>query len=135
MAPNSGLAGDRPGCTHRYEEVGVQFKLIPLTNDDFVVPPGNAPNTRSRLAHRCLGTDQIIGFAADPVHAPTTYGLLDELRADQRLTPCDVPSPSSAFSPRRCVLWICGPSGGRASPTVGMRAGSTPIRPWSVTVA
>jgi hypothetical protein len=122
MAPNSGLAGDRPGCTHRYEEVGVQFKLIPLTNDDFVVPPGNAPNTRSRLAHRCLGTDQIIGFAADPVHAPTTYGLLDELRADQRLTPCDVPLAVFRFQPptvRFVDMWAvrrpCFPNGGDES--------------------
>ncbi|MBM0740403.1 right-handed parallel beta-helix repeat-containing protein [Phormidium sp. CLA17] len=99
MAPNSSLNGDRPGCTNRYEEVGVQFKLVPLTNEDFVSTSPTALIDRSRLAHRCFGTNQLTPFAADPVHAPVQYGLLNSLRADKRLTDCDVPLALFQFQP------------------------------------
>ncbi|PZV06766.1 MAG: hypothetical protein DCF32_09075 [Leptolyngbya sp.] len=91
MAPNSGLNGDQPGCTNRYEEIGVQFKLVPLTNVEFVTSPAPGLNNRSRLAHLCFGTNQRIGFARDPVHAPVQYGLVARLRESGRLTDCDVP--------------------------------------------
>lgn len=91
LAPHSGLNGS-PGCTTRYEEVGVQFKLIPLTNADFVSPlPAGAPDNRSRLAHACFGTDLLLQVASDPAAMPSQYGLVDSLRADGRLTDCDVP--------------------------------------------
>lgn len=47
---------------------------------------------RNRIAHRCLGTDTLARFIADPLAgAPgADYGLLAELR-DSALTDCDVP--------------------------------------------
>lgn len=94
MAPNSGLTGDRPGCTNRYEEVGVQFKLVPLTNDDFISPIApTAKDSRSRLAHVCLGTNQLAELVTQPAKGLVEYGLVDILRTDKdkRLTDCDVP--------------------------------------------
>jgi hypothetical protein len=92
MAPNSSLGGDKPGCTHRYAEVGVQFALIALTNDDFVssIAP-TAPNSRSRLAHVCLGTDQWLANLTQPLTQPAQYGLVDALRVNGKLSDCDVP--------------------------------------------
>lgn len=91
LAPHSGLNG-KEGCTNRYEEMGVQFKLIPLSNADFVTPlPPTAPDSRNRLAHACFGTYALAGAAAAPPAPGTTLGLLDQLRADERLTDCDVP--------------------------------------------
>ncbi|MEM6253940.1 MAG: hypothetical protein AAF821_13555 [Cyanobacteria bacterium P01_D01_bin.156] len=91
MAPNSGLDGDSPGCTNRYEEMGVQFKLISLINDDFVSPIPTTALDRSRLAHECFGTNQLRVIAAEPQQQPTTYGLVDRLYENSRLTDCDVP--------------------------------------------
>ena len=92
MAPNSSLGGDKPGCTHRYAEVGVQFALIALTNDDFVTPIApTAPNSRSRLAHVCLGTDQWLANLTQPLTQPAQYGLADALRVNGKLSDCDVP--------------------------------------------
>ncbi|MDJ0702462.1 MAG: hypothetical protein QNJ46_04200 [Leptolyngbyaceae cyanobacterium MO_188.B28] len=93
MAPNSGLEGDRLGCTNRYEEVGVRFKLIPLTNDDFVSQiPHNALNRRSRLAHACFGSNALRKIYSQPLEQSLTYGLVDDLyQQDGRLTLCDVP--------------------------------------------
>lgn len=92
MAPNSGLNGDRPGCTNRYEEVGVQFKLVPLTNDDFISPISpTEPDSRSRLAHVCFGTNLLQTTVAQPRQQPGDYGLVAALHQDGRLTDCDVP--------------------------------------------
>ncbi len=92
MAPNSGLEGDRSGCTHRYEEIGVQFKLVPLRNDDFVsLPATTALDNRSRLAHACFGTNRLRAIAAQPDQQEAAYGLVDNLYQQERLTPCDVP--------------------------------------------
>ncbi len=103
MAPNSGLNGDRPNCTNRYEEMGVQFKLVPLTPDDFVssLTP-TAKNSRSHLVHRCLGTYEL---GATPTQtlgaswATQEYGLVDDLYTDGRLTECDVPLAVFQFQP------------------------------------
>jgi hypothetical protein len=52
---------------------------------------------RSVVAHLCFGTDQLAGFAAGPLAAAsgvspfTSYGALDNLRAQGYLTDCAVP--------------------------------------------
>lgn len=96
MAPHSGLNGDPPSCTHQYEEVGVQFKLVPLTTTDFVSPvTPTDPRSRSRLAHNCFDTYALLspptGLSLAGSWRQLEYGLVDELYADQRLTDCDVP--------------------------------------------
>jgi hypothetical protein len=88
----------RTSCTNRYEEVGVQFKLVPLSAQapykDFVSPTADqAVNHRSVLAHDCFGTDFLISKSINPPTVPAQYGLVDRLRADKfnPLTDCDVP--------------------------------------------
>lgn len=91
LASHSGLNGGATSCINRYEEIGVQFKLIPLTNADLIAPIGaTSPLRRSQLAHACFGTAELAAVQADPLRAPAQYGLLDRLR-DGRLTDCDVP--------------------------------------------
>lgn len=98
MAFNSGLTGDRPNCTNRYEEVGIQFKLVPLINDDFITPVApSAPDSRSRLAHVCFGTNKLAQVMTEPNQGLTAYGLVDDLRQDNRLTNCDVPLAAFRF--------------------------------------
>lgn len=103
MAPNSGLNGDPANCTHRYEEIGVQFKLVPLTPDDFVssLTP-TAKNSRSYLAHVCFGTYKL-GVPPSSTLAASwakqEYSLVEELYADGRLTDCDVPLAVFQFQP------------------------------------
>ncbi|TVQ17824.1 MAG: right-handed parallel beta-helix repeat-containing protein [Leptolyngbya sp. DLM2.Bin15] len=91
MAPNAGLSGDRPGCTNRYEEMGVQFKLVSITIQEFVPSSSSGLNNRSRLAHLCFGTQQRSAHAQDPMHSVPDYGLVYTLRQAKRLTDCDVP--------------------------------------------
>jgi hypothetical protein len=91
LAAHSGLNGGAPACINRYEEIGVQFKLIPLTNADLIAPIGATSTLRrSQLAHSCFGTNELAAVYTDPLNTPAQYGLIDRLR-DSRLTDCDVP--------------------------------------------
>jgi hypothetical protein len=93
-ALHSGLGTSNNRCTSRYEEVGVQFKLVPLTEHDFVSSiPATALDNRSRLAHVCFGTNQLRAIASQPnSEEQLSYGLVDALYNDPlRLTECDVP--------------------------------------------
>lgn len=92
LAPSSDVRGSNAPCTSRYEEVGIQFKLIPI------IPPeldqalsSEDSKVRSKLAHICLGTAQLLSDATDPVNAQSRYGLEDKLRINGKLTDCDVP--------------------------------------------
>jgi hypothetical protein len=79
-------------CTHRYEEMGVQFKLVPL--QQFVSQLSvNASNRRSALAHLCLGTKEWINQLKNPTPSTVQYGLVESIRqqTDPLLTACDVP--------------------------------------------
>jgi hypothetical protein len=122
-APMSGLSEPRAGagCGSRWAVEGVQLRLEPfdplaasgvsdatrdLLADELLGATGEAVRSRLRnvLAHLCLGTEQLAGFAADPFAralvpggggatrpALAAYGALDDLVAAGRLTACDVP--------------------------------------------
>lgn len=75
--------------------------LGPLLADERLVvqqhaPPGDsASRYRNRVAHRCLGTDAMLRFIADPMGgnagSQTDYGLLATLRSSGTLLDCEVP--------------------------------------------
>jgi len=121
-APMSGLGEGKAGagCGSRWVIEGVQLRLEPLDplaasrvsdatrdllQDELLGASDTAALSKLRnvLAHLCLGTEQLPGFAADPFArsvAPggtTTrpalagYGALDDLAVAGRLTDCDVP--------------------------------------------
>lgn len=121
-APMSGLTETKAGagCGSRWVIEGVQLRLEPLDplaasgvsdatrdllQDELLGASGDAELSRLRnvLAHLCLGTERLPGFAADPFArsvapggattrpALAAYGALDDLAAAGRLTDCDVP--------------------------------------------
>ncbi len=121
-APMSGLSEPKAGagCGSRWAIEGVQLRLEPLDplaasgvsdatrellQDELLGATAEPDLSRLRnvLAHLCLGTEQLPGFAVDPfarVVAPgggttrpalTAYGALDDLLGRGRLSDCDVP--------------------------------------------
>ena len=95
LAPHSGLDSSQNSCTSRYEEVGVQFRLIPIVNKALL--EAKSAMGRSVLAHLCFGTKTLLDKLADPLGLPTEYGLEDGLRLEGKageaggLSDCDVP--------------------------------------------
>jgi hypothetical protein len=112
----SGLATDITGvsaCGSRYKVEGVRFGLVPL---DLSAMPNVSQETRSLvssllgrsdlaslsklrnlLAHLCFGTEEQADMLSNPfqVFSNTssilTYGVLNILRSQGKLTDCDVP--------------------------------------------
>jgi hypothetical protein len=130
LAPASGFRGRAPasglsdptagaGCGSRWAVEGVRFRLLPLDplkvsglsegtkqllEDELLGATGEAPLARLRnvVAHLCLGTEALGGFASDPFArealpsggmeaALADYGALDDLLDAGTLTECDVP--------------------------------------------
>ena len=90
LAEVSGLNNSQASCNTKYNTQGVQFRLIPvpLTEDEL----DDTNRLRNLVAYKCFGTADQTSFLADPWKTQlTSYGLLDQLRATQTLTNCDVP--------------------------------------------
>ncbi len=110
------------GCGSRYVVEGVAFRLVPMNLGDLAgiqQPSLDDVNTlvsrtntlspsatdqadlsmlRNRLAHLCLGTEQVIAAPADPFALDSSgqsilasYGVMDALAASGALTPDDAP--------------------------------------------
>jgi hypothetical protein len=105
------------GCGSRYAVEGIRFRRVQLdiaklarlsqaTRDAITSPntglmaqtdAASLSKLRNWVAHICLGTEEVVGFATDPFgrinnQSPLlTYGALDALIASRDLTPSDVP--------------------------------------------
>jgi hypothetical protein len=123
-APMSGQPASSAitGCGSRFEVEGVRFRLVQInlgdlpgiqqatldaigtlishTNTLTPLPSDQADLSmlRNRLAHLCLGTEQLVGLRADPFAADpsgrslfASYGVMDALGGSGVLTPDDVP--------------------------------------------
>lgn len=133
-APHSGLNGpsadsnDDTSCISGCDEIGVQFKVIPLDAEDMSDGPSGTEQTgRSRLAHACFGTPGRVAQAANPFGPSPVKGLLDRLREDKRLTDCDVPLAAFHFQNNRVLfvdVWAV-----RRPCLAGLRPGVFPTRP------
>lgn len=92
-APVSGLGNGASDCNTRFRIEGVQFRLISLTQQ-LGVELQEPDRLRNRVAHRCFGTGdaRVAAMIANPFGPkPERYGLLDDLRANNSLTRCEVP--------------------------------------------
>jgi len=115
-APKSGLGSEGKiiGCGDRYAVDGVRFRLEPLPPEiisgasdaqraelvALLNATGDAASRsllRNIVANLCFGTPQLAQFPVDPfarkdgASAYLAYGAIDDLRALERLTDCDVP--------------------------------------------
>lgn len=89
LAPVTGLGNQPSPCNVARSVETVQFRLIrlALTADEL----SDRAQLRSLIAYRCFAPDALASFTRDPFGMPpTTYGLLDELRA-QILSDDEVP--------------------------------------------
>ena len=105
-------AGVARGCGSRYEVEGVKFRLVHLDVRNSTLAPGDIGKAirteidgfetpgqgrfRNLLAHLCLAaqdTDSLAGDLLGELEGGRArpYGPLDVLRADGRLTDCEVP--------------------------------------------
>jgi len=94
LAEVSGVSTTTAPCNTKYNIPGVQFRLISI--DLQASELGDVNHLRNLVAYKCFGftpqSNSQAAFATDPFNTPlTTYGLMDDLRANQVLTNCEVP--------------------------------------------
>ena len=103
-APTVG-AGNVPAAYNTgYLVEGVQFRvLVVLTGENL----GDRQTLRNRVAYACFGVEGPRRAAGDPFGTPPdTYGRLDELRALEELTDCEVPLALVHWSNVRGVEFV-----------------------------
>jgi hypothetical protein len=105
-APVSGLGNVESGCNARYTVEGVQLRLVPVAVDPSVL--ADEGRLRNRAAHACFG---VIAAATAAYSEPFsllggTYGLVDQLRAEQQLTDCDVPLTMLYWTAREGIRFV-----------------------------
>ena len=89
LAPVNGLGNQIAPCNIADYIETVQFRLIRLALDADTL--ADQQHLRNLVAYQCFAPQVVASFSADPLGPPaTTYGLLDELRA-QTLSDDEVP--------------------------------------------
>jgi hypothetical protein len=89
LAPVNGLGNQVAPCNIADYIETVQFRLIRLALDADTL--ADQQHLRNLIAYQCFAPQVLAGFSADPFGLPpTTYGLLDELRA-QTISDDEVP--------------------------------------------
>ncbi len=90
LAEVSGIRTAQAPCNSKYNAQGVQFRLIQL--DLSLAELNDTNHLRNLVAYKCFGVAEQAAFVTNPFGPPpTSYGLMDQLRAKQSLTDCEVP--------------------------------------------
>jgi len=90
LAEVMGISTTKAQCNTKYNVQGVQFRLLKL---DFTTAElDDVSHLRNLVAYKCFGVAEQAAFVADPFREDlTSYGLMDDLRAQGVLTNCEVP--------------------------------------------
>lgn len=90
MAEVSGVSTARAACNSNYNACGVQFRILQLQIDASTM--GDPAHLQNAVAYLCFGCADWSKERANPLGGPfPSFGLLDQLRATQLLTDCEVP--------------------------------------------
>ncbi|HET8889469.1 MAG TPA: hypothetical protein VFQ41_11245 [Candidatus Angelobacter sp.] len=90
LAEVSGVSTGTAPCNSKYRADGVQFRLVQL--DLTLAELGNVNHLRNLVAYKCFGVADWAADVTDPFGTHSGgHGLIDQLRAAQTITGCEVP--------------------------------------------
>jgi hypothetical protein len=90
LAEVSGVSTGVAPCNSKYKADGVQFRLVQL--DLTQTELGDVNHLRNVVAYKCFGVADWATNVADPFGASSNgHGLIDQLRAANTITGCEVP--------------------------------------------
>jgi len=90
LAEVSGVSTGAAPCNSKYKADGVQFRLVQL--DLTQTELGDVNHLRNVVAYKCFGVADWATNVADPFGASSNgHGLIDQLRAANTITGCEVP--------------------------------------------
>jgi hypothetical protein len=90
LAEVSGVSTGTAPCNSKYKADGVQFRLVQL--DLTLTELGDVNHLRNLVAYKCFGVADWAADVTDPFGTHSGgHGLIDQLRAAQTITGCEVP--------------------------------------------
>ena len=90
LAEVSGVSTGTAPCNSKYKADGVQFRLVQL--DLTLAELGDVNHLRNIVAYKCFGVADWSADVTDPFGTHSGgHGLVDQLRAAQTITGCEVP--------------------------------------------
>ena len=90
LAEVSGVSTGTAPCNSKYRADGVQFRLVQL--DLTLAELGDVNHLRNLVAYKCFGVTDWAADVTDPFGTHSGgHGLIDQLRAAQTITGCEVP--------------------------------------------
>jgi hypothetical protein len=90
LAEVSGVSTGTAPCNGKYKADGVQFRLVQL--DLTLAELGDVNHLRNLVAYKCFGVADWAVDVTDPFGTHSGgHGLIDQLRAAQTITGCEVP--------------------------------------------
>ena len=91
LAEVSGVSTGAAPCNSKYKADGVQFRLVQL--DLTQTELGDVNHLRNLVAYKCFGVTDWAANVTDPFGTSTSteHGLIDQLRAANTITGCEVP--------------------------------------------
>jgi hypothetical protein len=90
LAEVSGVSTGVAPCNSKYKADGVQFRLVQL--DLTLAELGDVNHLRNLVAYKCFGVADWAADVTDPFGTHSGgHGLIDQLRAAQTITGCEVP--------------------------------------------
>jgi hypothetical protein len=90
LAEVSGVSTGVAPCNSKYKADGVQFRLVQL--DLTLTELGDVNHLRNLVAYKCFGVADWAADVTDPFGTHSGgHGLIDQLRAAQTITGCEVP--------------------------------------------
>lgn len=90
LAEVSGVSTGTAPCNSKYKADGVQFRLVQL--DLTLAELGDVNHLRNLVAYKCFGVADWAADVTDPFGTHSGgHGLIDQLRAAQTITGCEVP--------------------------------------------
>src|SRR5205807_1315751 len=94
LAEVSGTNTGAAPCNSKYKADGVQFRLVQIDLPQLNLTPPDLSDKRLRnlVAYRFFGITDWGSAMTDPFATPpANFGLIDQLRATQIITGCEVP--------------------------------------------
>ena len=107
LAEVSGIGTSKSPCNSKYNTDGVQFRLIPI--DLTIAELDDANHLRNLVAYKCFNPAGWTSFLSDPFGDASGFGssgLIDQLRASQLLTDCEVPLATLFWTATGGLLFV-----------------------------
>lgn len=105
LAEVSGVSTGTAPCNSKYRADGVQFRLVQL--DLTLAELGDVNHLRNLVAYKCFGVADWAADVTDPFGTHSRgHGLIDQLRAAQTITGCEVPLAALYWTATDGVVFV-----------------------------